>query len=229
MNRSPVFALSAFVALSIGCGPSEERAEPGVRADTAPVSGSASDSLAARADAARIQGSADAPVWVVEISDFQCPYCKMWHDSVYGALQREFVRQGTVRLAYINLPLPNHANALPASEVAMCAGLQGKFWEVHDALFHTQERWAGMADATPLFDSLARAQRVDVSAMRECVSSGALRSLIAADAQRAREAGVSGTPAFLIGGDVLLQGMQPIEAFRRVIADKLGASSSTAR
>lgn len=228
MNRSPALALSAVLALSIGCGPSE-RSQAGAAADTSTTAGTASDSLAARADAARIQGSADAPVWVVEISDFQCPYCKMWHDSVYGALQREFVRQGTVRMAYINLPLPNHPNALPASEVAMCAGLQGKFWEVHDALFHTQERWSPLADATPVFDSLARAQGVDVSAMRACVSSGTVRSLIAADAERAREAGVSGTPAFLIGGDVLLQGMQPIEAFRRVIADKLGASSSSTR
>jgi protein-disulfide isomerase len=145
---------------------------------------------------------------------------------VYPALRREFVESGIARLAYVNFPLPNHRHALPAAEVAMCAGLQGKFWEMHDALFDTQTRWAGAPNASAIFDSLARSRSVDVGAMRECITSGTLRPLIDADAARAREAGVSGTPAFIIGGDVMLQGMQPIEAFRSVISQKLGAANS---
>src|SRR3954468_23378734 len=80
------------------------------------VSDSARDNaVLARADAARIQGSKDAPVWIVEISDFQCPYCKMWHDSTYPAIKKQYVDAGIVRLAYVNLPLSMHPNSVPAA------------------------------------------------------------------------------------------------------------------
>ena len=183
------------------------------------------DSLTSRADAGRIQGSPNAPVWIVEISDFQCPFCKTWHDEVYATLRREFIVPGTVRLAYINYPLPNHANALPAAEAAMCAGAQNKFWEMHDGLFDAQETWGPMPNAAAVFDSIARAKGVDVAAMRRCIESGATRALILADAERAQESGVQGTPSFVIGGDVMIRGMQPIEAFRRAIGEKLAARS----
>src|SRR5687768_3753388 len=138
-------AVSLSLILALGCG--RKAAEEETTQTGAPRS--APDSLMARADAARIQGSSTAPVWVVEVSDFQCPFCKTWHDSTYRALRREFVIPGTVRLAYINYPLPNHANAMPAAEAAMCAGTQGKFWEMHDGLFHTQATWAHMPNAAP--------------------------------------------------------------------------------
>jgi protein-disulfide isomerase len=162
-------------------------------------------------------------VWVVEVSDFQCPFCKTWHDSTYRALRREFVTPGTVRLAYVNYPLPNHQNAMPAAEVAMCAGTQGRFWEMHDGLFDSQDTWAEMPNAAPVFESVARAAGVDVAAMRRCIDQGSMRALIQADAERAQEFGVQATPSFIIGGDVLIRGAQPIEAFRRAIAQKLAA------
>lgn len=213
-------AVSLSLMLALGCGGTAADGET-PRAAAAPAA--TSDSLTARADAARIQGSPNAPVWVVEISDFQCPFCKTWHDSTYRALRREFVTPGTVRLAYVNYPLPNHANAFPAAEAAMCAGTQGKFWEMHDGLFDTQNRWAPMPNAASVFDSVARAAGVDVTAMRQCIDQGAMRTLIEADAERAQESGVEATPSFIIGGDVLIRGAQPIEAFRRAIAQKLAA------
>ena len=190
-------------------------------------SAAAPDTLTARADAARIQGSPSAPVWVIEVSDFQCPFCKTWHDSTYRALRREFVTPGTIRLAYVNYPLPNHQNARPAAEAAMCAGAQGKFWEMHDGLFDSQETWAHVPNAAAVFDSVARAARVDVPAMRACIEQGAMRALIQADAERAQESGVEATPSFIIGGDVLIRGAQPITAFRRAIAQKLAARPAT--
>jgi protein-disulfide isomerase len=159
----------------------------------------------------------------VEVSDFQCPFCKTWHDSVYRSLRREFVTPGTVRLAYINYPLPNHQNAMPAAEAAMCAGTQGKFWEMHDGLFDAQEAWAPLPNAAAVFDSVAQRAGVDVAAMRTCIAQGAMRALIQADAARAQESGVEATPSFIIGGDVLIRGAQPIETFRRAIAQKLAA------
>jgi protein-disulfide isomerase len=181
------------------------------------------DSLTDRADAARIQGSSTAPVWVVEVSDFQCPFCKTWHDSVYRALRREFVTPGTIRLAYINYPLSNHENAMPAAEAAMCAAAQNKFWDMHDGLFDSQDRWAHLPNAAAVFDSVARAKGVDVAAMRQCIERGSTRALIHADAERAQESGVQATPSFIIGGDVVIRGAQPIETFRRAIAQKLAS------
>jgi protein-disulfide isomerase len=219
MNRSLALAV-LFVALtaSLGCPRAgdapETTGQPAARATPG-------DSLLGLADAARIQGSATAPIWVVEVSDFQCPFCKTWHDSVYDAFRREFVTSGTVRFAYINYPLPNHANAMPAAEAAMCAGVQGKFWDMHDGLFERQHEWAHVPNASAVFDSVARSKGIDVAAMRQCIESGAVRSLIRADVDRAQETGVQGTPSFLIGGDVLLRGMQPLENLRRAIADKL--------
>jgi protein-disulfide isomerase len=212
--------MSLSLMFTLGCA-SDEAERDTTRRTAPPVA--ATDSLTARADAARIQGSPTAPVWVIEVSDFQCPFCKTWHDSVYGALRKEFVVPGTVRLAYVNYPLPNHANAQPAAEAAMCAGAQGKFWQMHDGLFDAQGVWALMPNAAPAFDSIARAKGVDVAEMRRCIGSGATRALIQADAERAQESGVQATPSFIIGGDVLVRGMEPIETFRRAIAQKLAA------
>jgi protein-disulfide isomerase len=213
-------AASLSLVLVLGCG---GKAADGETAQAPPPRSTTPDSLTTRADAARIQGSTTAPIWVIEVSDFQCPFCKTWHDSTYRALQREFVTPGTIRLAYVNYPLPNHENAMPAAEAAMCAGAQGKFWEMHDGLFDTQDRWAHLPNAAALFDSVARSAGVDAAAMRRCIDQGAMRALIQADADRAQESGVQATPSFIIGGDVLLRGAQPIAAFRRAIAQKLAA------
>jgi protein-disulfide isomerase len=178
------------------------------------------DSVSARADRGRIQGSASAPVWVVEVSDFQCPYCRMWHDSTYPALVREYVETGKARLAYVNFPLPSHRNAWPAAEAAMCSGVQGKFWAMHDKLFSTQGTWAALADPTAFFDSLAATAGVEAPKMRACVSSHATRPLIQADVDRATAAGINSTPNFIIG-DRPIVGAQPIEVFRQAIDSAL--------
>lgn len=171
---------------------------------------------AAVADRARIQGRETATVWVIEVSDFQCPYCKMWHDSTYAALKREFVDRGIVRLAYINFPLAQHKNALPAAQAAMCAAAQEKFWPMHDALFETQRYWETLADPAAAFDSLASSVGVEVKAMRACIAAGTMTATISGDIDRAKQAGVGSTPTFLIG-DQQLAGAQPIAAFRQAI------------
>src|SRR5208282_4061242 len=115
------------------------------------------------------------------LSDFQCPYCRQFHDQSFSALRQEYVTTGKVRMAYINYPLPIHANAWPAAETAMCAGLQGKFWPVHDALFAAQSAWAEKKVAQPILDSIARVAGADTAALDRCVSTHAARPLILAD------------------------------------------------
>ena len=214
---------SAIAALFLACAPaksSKQGAETSTSTlkDTALVSSAAAarDSDGVKADLARIQGSPNAPVWVIEVSDFQCPYCKQWHDETYPVFRDEFVRTGKVRLAYVNFPLAQHQYAWPAAESAMCAGAQGKFWEMHDALFNTQSKWEALPAPASFFDSLARAQGVDVARWRQCVQSGKMKTWIQADHDRAQTAGAGSTPSFMIG-DKILVGAQPIEELRRAI------------
>ena len=224
----------AILALALGCAPSnnsKQAAESGttVRTDTptlAPAARAAADSDGARADLARIQGSSTAPIWVIEVSDFQCPFCKQWHDETYKKLRDEFVKTGKIRLAYINFPLNQHVNAWPAAETAMCAGAQGKFWEMHDALFVNQKKWEQLPSPALFFDSLARATGINVPRWQQCVQSGKMKPWIQADYDRAQAAGAASTPTFIIG-DRMLTGAQPIENLRGAIDSALAKAKTT--
>lgn len=157
------------------------------------------------------------------MSDFQCPYCRAWHEETYPEVVKEFVETGKARLAYINFPIPGHRNAWPAAEAAMCAATQGRFWPVHDALFQTQQKWESLQDPTTLFDSLATSAGVDMGPYHECISKHEMRALIQADIDRARESGVNATPTFIIG-DQSVSGAQPIQVFRQLIDAALSKS-----
>ena len=155
-----------LIAALVGCT-SNDRAELALaNVDSTQLAGADTagqpDARLAKADLARIDGTANAKAWLVVISDFQCPYCKQWHDSSSEAIRREYVTPGKIRVAYVNYPLGQHRHAVPTAEAAMCAGLQDKFWPYHDGLFATQPRWQDLADATLLLDSLARSVGIDV-------------------------------------------------------------------
>lgn len=183
--------------------------------------GAPTDSVSTMADAGRIRGNAAAPIWLIEVSDFQCPYCKRWHDESYQTIDREFVKTGKIRLAFLNFPIPTlHPNALAASEAAMCASVQGKFWEMHESLFNSQEKWAAVRNPMPAFDSLSRAAGVDANRWRDCIASHAALALISADRDRLGTRGVQSTPTFFIG-DEKVEGAQPIDSFRVVIKRQL--------
>ena len=219
----------AFVAtLLSGCSAAETADHPPA-ATPAASSGTVApgDSLLSIADTARIRGAASAPVWIVEVSDFQCPYCRLWHEETYPTIVREYVETGRARLAFLNLPLPSHRHAWPAAEAAMCAGLQGRFWEMHDAIFQAQERWARMASADSAFAAMAGGIVADAAAWRGCVASHVTRPLIEADYQRAVAAGVNSTPSFFIG-DRQLSGAMPADSFRVAIDAALRKASPSA-
>jgi protein-disulfide isomerase len=187
-----------------------------------PAGAPARDSLTDAADHGRIAGKESATVWFVMVSDFQCPYCKAWHDSTYRMIRKDYVETGRVRMAFINFPL--HANSLPASVTAMCAATQGKFWETHDRIFDTQDLWKSMKDPRPYLDSLALASGADAGKLKSCEDGKRLEPLIAADQERFQKAGVGGTPTFYIGNATLV-GALPPKDFRRVIDSVLAATS----
>jgi protein-disulfide isomerase len=156
-----------------------------------------------QADRGRILGDSNAKVWVVMASDFQCPFCKTWHDAAFQQLMKAYVSTGKVRLAFLNMPLSIHPNAVPASEAAMCASVQNKFWPMHEALFATQAKWEVLPNPVPMFDSIAATYKVDMTSWRQCMTQHALRPLIQADHDRGSSSGVNSTPTFFVDGQRL--------------------------
>ena len=228
MPRSSLRLVGACALLTVGAACARSEATPagqtaapaGVATTQAAGAGMAAgltDSVSMAADRGRIRGSSTAPIWLVEVSDFQCPYCKQWHDQSFATIDREFVETGKVRLAYLNFPLSSiHKNARAAAEAAMCASVQGKFWPLHESLFVVQSRWAEAANPAPVFDSLAVAAGVNAAAWRQCMTSHATAPLIDADLARSSTAGVQSTPTFFIG-DRKLEGAYPVDSFRVAI------------
>jgi protein-disulfide isomerase len=228
------------VALAGACKRADQAPSPGgppVSAQSAPAAAAANtgtgagsgDSLSVRADRGRIQGADSATVWLIEASDFQCPYCKTFHDSTYPKIVRDYVTTGKIRMAYLNFPLNIHPNAHPAAETAMCASVQGKFWEMHDALFRSQQRWAPLPVAAPVFDSLATAMGLAMPAWRDCIAKHLTNALIDADHERSSRAGVQSTPSFFVG-DEAIAGAEEYPRFRdaieRALAKARGARPS---
>ncbi|MCC7194591.1 MAG: thioredoxin domain-containing protein [Gemmatimonadaceae bacterium] len=185
-----------------------------------PARAQAPDALVAAADQGRILGSAKAPVWLLIVSDFQCPFCRQWHHDTWSAVRQEYVDTGKIRVAYLNLPLSIHQNARPAALFAMCASSRGKFWQVADRLFDAQDKWENLKTPAAYFDGIARAVGLDPTEMRACVASKPVQSLVDADGQRMARAGATATPTFFVG-QTMIEGAQPIAAFRQAIDAEL--------
>jgi protein-disulfide isomerase len=230
MHRFPLLSIalvSAVIACSNGSAAGNSAANAAavsaaVNATAQPAAAPTRDSLTDAADRGRILGKESAPVWFVMVSDFQCPFCKTWHDSTFRMIEKDYVETGRLRIAFINYPL--HANSLPASVTAMCAAAQGKFWGTHDRIFDTQDSWKGLTNARPYLDSLAIASGADAAKLKSCEDGKHLEPLIAADQARFQKAGVGGTPTFYIGNATMI-GAQPPKDFRRVIDSVLAAAN----
>jgi protein-disulfide isomerase len=201
------------------------QARPSATRAAAPTADTARDARLARADRGRIRGDSRG-VWIVVISDFQCPFCKKWHDETEPLIERDYVRTGKAQIAYINYPIPSiHANAMATHEFAMCAAEQGRFFPAADALFRTQNDWKGRRDILAYLDSLGRTVALDRARQERCIRSGEMRALIAADIDRSTSIGVGSTPSFLIGGKPVV-GAQPYEAFKRAIDAAIAAAAA---
>jgi protein-disulfide isomerase len=183
-----------------------------------------SDERVTRADLARITGDSAAKVWLIVVSDFQCPYCKLWHDSTGGRVKREYLETGKIRLAYIHYPLGQHHHAVPAAEAAMCAGAQGKFWAYHDSLFATQPEWAPLPDGAAVFARIARNTMVDTAAFAACLRDQVMRPMIEADRRRGSEQGVGGTPTFFVGSR-RIDNAQPFSVFKPILDSAVAAAA----
>lgn len=157
-------------------------------------------------------GPADAPITIVIFSDYQCPFCKRWHDQVYEPLMRAY--PGKIRLVARNLPLSFHPEALPAAQAALCAGEQKAFWEYHDALF------GDLPLGEETYKQYASELGLDVNAFEKCIRENRYEEFVKKDAAFAQELGVTGTPTFFING-LAIVGAQPLEVFTNVVQKEL--------
>lgn len=219
-RRAIPLALSLLVVVTAACGQSNAAAQPRAGAKVSTATAVADSLLAIRADQGRIEGPESA-MWVVMISDFQCPYCKQWHDQSMAAFRRDYITPGKVRFAYLHLPLTSiHPHALAEAEASMCAAAQGKFWPFAEALFASQGVVKEMNDPTALFTRFGRELALDMPTFSSCRASPAIKRLVANDMAQANGAGVQSTPSFLIG-EFLVQGALPYPTFKKAVDSAL--------
>lgn len=167
--------------------------------------------------AAASRGSDDAPVTIVEFSDYQCPFCQRV-EATLGQLDALY--PGKLRFEYRHFPLDFHANALPAAVAATCAGQQERFWDYHDLLFKNQKALSG----PDLIDYAAQLE-LDSASFKSCINDEATVALVAMDAEVGKSVGATATPTFYING-IVLRGAQGLEAFRAVIDQELAPVDS---
>jgi protein-disulfide isomerase len=229
--RLPRLVRAAFRVLMLAgavvAAPALAHAQPSAGGGAAGPSPAAKATMAA-ADKGRTVGNDAAPIWVVVMSDFQCPYCKRWHDDVDATLRRNYVQTGKVKLAFLNFPLSSHRHAAPMAEAAMCASAQGKFWPFHDAVFAGQPTWTGQDDVTATIDAIGRSIGLDESAFRTCRGERQTKLLVEEDARRGSSAGVRGTPAFFIGSQAA-SGAIPAAEFFKIVDAELAKAKGGAR
>lgn len=159
-------------------------------------------------------GPENAPITIIEYSDYQCPFCKRWHDQVFHQLMAEYPNQ--IRFVYRDFPLMSiHPGALPAAEAANCANEQDAYLDYHEALFSNQYNM----DNDGLLQYAADLG-LDTDAFRACLSSQRYRQEVLADLQYGMSIGVQSTPTFLINNTVVV-GAQPYEVFKQIIDAEL--------
>ncbi|MEK6752992.1 MAG: thioredoxin domain-containing protein [Chloroflexota bacterium] len=181
-----------------------------------PFSASPADSSSVIVDVswqnAPVRGSLDAPIQIVEFSDFQCPFCKASQSTLDLVLKKY---EGRVLLAYRHFSLPMHEQAIPAAEAAECAREQNKFWEMHDLIFQNAQKLS-----ITIYDSFADQVGLDLDKFKACISEHRYLDAILKDQKDGETYGITGTPTFFINGH-MIEGSMDLLGFQEVIESLL--------
>jgi len=170
-------------------------------------------------------GKDDAPVTMVEFSDYQCSHCAKFHSETFQAIKKKYIESGKVRFISRDLPLVFHPWAMVAAEATRCAGDQGKYWEMRDGLMRRSN------DLSPaVIEQVAQAIPLDMGLYHACTESRKYYSAIRDDQQAALAAQIPATPGFVIGKSVQgategkrVMGARPVQDFEKLIDDALAA------
>lgn len=159
-----------------------------------------------------VLGDPNAPITMIEFSDFECPFCQKFFSNSLPPIIENYINTGKVKLVYRDYPLSNHPNAFPAAEAAECAEEQGAYYAMHDLIFENMSLWNSAADPVPVFKQFSADLGLDVSGFDECMDSRQMQAEVSKDIQDGIAAGVSGTPTFFINGQKIV-GAQPFSVF----------------
>ena len=172
-----------------------------------------------------VLGKADAPLTMIEFSDYECSFCQQYHATAFAEIKRAFIDTGKLRYVVRDYPLPFHRNAIHAARATRCAAEQGRYWEMRGVLFANVER----LDIDAMV-AMGGALKLDETALRTCILNSRNDPGIRKDIIDANAAGVNSTPTFVIGrsrGDsvegALVTGSQPFAAYEARIKALLGA------
>ena len=170
-------------------------------------------------EGAYAMGSKDAPLTMVEFTDFQCPFCQRFHVQTFAELKKNYIDTGKLRFVSRDLPLDFHPNAMQAAQAGRCAGEQGQFWAMRDRMNASPDK----LDMASLVEG-AQDLKLNVTKFRSCIESGKYKDAIRSDTLAAEKIGANGTPSFVLGrssaGDIegeLIIGAMPYEVFDQKI------------
>ena len=166
-----------------------------------------------------LRGPANAPLVLVEFADYECPFCQQVQPTL-TRLENEF--KGKLAFAYKDMPLPMHPRAQKAAEASHCAGLQGKYWEYHDALLQTK------ALDLPQLKTVATQIGLDAAAFNTCLDSGQRAGVVKANLDEAQQLGLQGTPSFFLNGR-FFTGNLGYDRIRQIMQDELKRSELRAQ
>lgn len=171
-----------------------------------------------------IYGKADSEVKLVEYGDFQCPACKLYFPIV-SQIKEEY--KDKIAFEFRNFPLTSiHPNAFIGARGSEAAGLQGKFWEMHDLLYERQEAWSNDGNPTDILVAYAGELGLDTEKFRTDMNSTAVSDSISAQRSAGTNDNISATPSFVINGEKLDPTPRTVEEFKSAIDEKLGQNST---
>ncbi|MBA3671528.1 MAG: DsbA family protein [Gemmatimonadaceae bacterium] len=175
-----------------------------------------------------LMGSPNAPVEVVEFADFECPGCGQYSTITEPDVRTRLINTGQIRMRYIDYPLPMHKNTWDASLSAACANDQGKFWEMHDVIFASQDRWNGEATSRPrgVLSDLAKSIGLDMTKYDACMEADTHRAKIQSHLAEAERRQINQTPSFVIGGKIY-PGALPYDEIKKLVTAAAATADSS--
>jgi len=216
MKRNAPFLIVALVAaLAIAGGTIFYRAK---RAANPPLK--ISNEIANEKETGHVLGPANSPITLEEFGDFQCPPCGKLSDPI-----NQLQKQLNIRVIFREFPLPMHAHSREAACAAEAAGLQGRFWQMHDLLFREQQVWSNSADVRTLFNAYAGMLQLDLDRFKRDMDSTSVLEQVEADKRRGAEIGVRTTPTIFLNN----QAVPPEQLAPDKLGDYVGAAVKNAK